>query len=98
MNYIKKIMHGSFLQKMFLGEGYEQHEDRFDKVNLGSNIRLNALSFDPSANNDPLQFSGSSGPLLTECPPLENTAENSKKRKRANLPPGKLMDIAYRRD
>ncbi|XP_010792478.1 TRAF2 and NCK-interacting protein kinase-like [Notothenia coriiceps] len=50
--------------------------------------RLNALSFDPSANNDPLQFSGSSGPLVTECPPLENTAENSKKRKRANLPPG----------
>lgn len=49
---------------------------------------LNPLSFDPSINNDPLQFNGSSGPLVTECPPLENTTENSKKRKRASLPPG----------
>ncbi|XP_034064016.1 ecto-NOX disulfide-thiol exchanger 2 isoform X1 [Gymnodraco acuticeps] len=58
-----------------------------------SNTGLNALSFDPSANNDPLQFSGSSGPLVTECPPLENTAENSKKRKRANLPPEGICNM-----
>lgn len=49
---------------------------------------LNPLSFDPSTNNDPLQFNGSSGPLVTECPPLENNSENAKKRKRASLPPG----------
>ncbi|CAG08325.1 unnamed protein product [Tetraodon nigroviridis] len=49
---------------------------------------LNPLSFDPSSNNDPLHFNGSSGPLVTECPPLENTSENTKKRKRASLPPG----------
>lgn len=49
---------------------------------------LNALSFDPAANNDPLQFNGSSGPVGPECPPLENASENSKKRKRASLPPG----------
>ncbi|KAM9377011.1 ecto-NOX disulfide-thiol exchanger 2 isoform 3-T4 [Pholidichthys leucotaenia] len=48
---------------------------------------LNALPFDPASNNDPLQFNGSSGPLVTECPPLENTAENSKKRKRVSLTP-----------
>ncbi|XP_068596455.1 ecto-NOX disulfide-thiol exchanger 2 [Brachionichthys hirsutus] len=47
---------------------------------------LNALSFDPATNNDPLQFNGSSGPLVSECP-LESAAENSKKRKRASLPP-----------
>ncbi|KAL6117529.1 enox2 [Pungitius sinensis] len=34
---------------------------------------LNSLSFDPAGNNDPLQFSGSGGPLGTECPPLEST-------------------------
>lgn len=49
---------------------------------------LNALSFDPATNNDPLQFNGSSGPLVPECPPLENASENSKKRKRASVPPG----------
>ncbi|XP_053180099.1 ecto-NOX disulfide-thiol exchanger 2 [Scomber japonicus] len=48
---------------------------------------LNPLPFDPASNNDPLQFNGSSGPLVTECPPLENTVENTKKRKRASLPP-----------
>uniref|UniRef100_A0A3P9K6Y5 Ecto-NOX disulfide-thiol exchanger 2 n=1 Tax=Oryzias latipes TaxID=8090 RepID=A0A3P9K6Y5_ORYLA len=47
---------------------------------------LNALPFDPASNNDPLQFNGSSGPLVTECAALENTAENSKKRKRTSLP------------
>ncbi|XP_078810069.1 ecto-NOX disulfide-thiol exchanger 2 isoform X6 [Oryzias latipes] len=47
---------------------------------------LNALPFDPASNNDPLQFNGSSGPLVTECAALENTAENSKKRKRTTLP------------
>ncbi|XP_024139263.1 ecto-NOX disulfide-thiol exchanger 2 isoform X1 [Oryzias melastigma] len=47
---------------------------------------LNALPFDPATNNDPLQFNGSSGPLVTECVALENTAENSKKRKRTTLP------------
>ncbi|KAM8907965.1 ecto-NOX disulfide-thiol exchanger 2 isoform 3-T3 [Spinachia spinachia] len=34
---------------------------------------LNSLSFDPTGNNDPLQFSGSGGPLGAECPPLEST-------------------------
>lgn len=51
-------------------------------------LGLNALSFDPAANNDPLQFNGSSGPVGPECPPLETASENSKKRKRASLPPG----------
>lgn len=49
---------------------------------------LNPLSFDPATNNDPLQFNGSSGPLVTECPALETSTENAKKRKRATLPPG----------
>ncbi|XP_059202067.1 ecto-NOX disulfide-thiol exchanger 2 isoform X3 [Centropristis striata] len=54
---------------------------------------LNALPFDPASNNDPLQFSSSTGPLVTECPPLENTAENSKKRKRASLPPEGICNM-----
>ncbi|TMS17847.1 Ecto-NOX disulfide-thiol exchanger 1, partial [Larimichthys crocea] len=54
---------------------------------------LNALPFDPATNNDPLQFNGSSGPLVTECPPLENTTENSKKRKRASLPPEGICNM-----
>ncbi|XP_077589350.1 ecto-NOX disulfide-thiol exchanger 2 isoform X2 [Stigmatopora nigra] len=48
---------------------------------------LNALPFDPAANNDPLHFNSSSGSLLTECPPLENASENGKKRKRTSQPP-----------
>ncbi|XP_047210548.1 ecto-NOX disulfide-thiol exchanger 2 isoform X4 [Girardinichthys multiradiatus] len=51
---------------------------------------LNALPFDPAANNDPLQFNGSSG---TECAPLDNTAENGKKRKRASLPPEGICNM-----
>uniref|UniRef100_A0A3Q3N951 Ecto-NOX disulfide-thiol exchanger 2 n=1 Tax=Mastacembelus armatus TaxID=205130 RepID=A0A3Q3N951_9TELE len=54
---------------------------------------LNALPFDPATNNDPLQFNSSSGPLVTECPPLENTAETSKKRKRTSLPPEGICNI-----
>ncbi|KAM7000378.1 ecto-NOX disulfide-thiol exchanger 2-like isoform 2-T2 [Tautogolabrus adspersus] len=54
---------------------------------------LNPLPFDAATNNDPLQFNGSSGPLMTECPPLENTAENSKKRKRASLPPEGICNM-----
>ncbi|KAJ8338556.1 hypothetical protein SKAU_G00375220 [Synaphobranchus kaupii] len=54
---------------------------------------LNPLSFDPSSNNEPLQFGGSNGPLVTDCP-LENGAENSKKRKRPNLPPEGIRNIA----
>ncbi|KAL6117528.1 enox2 [Pungitius sinensis] len=54
---------------------------------------LNSLSFDPAGNNDPLQFSGSGGPLGTECPPLESTGENSKKRKRASLPPEGICNM-----
>ncbi|XP_029957549.1 ecto-NOX disulfide-thiol exchanger 2 isoform X2 [Salarias fasciatus] len=54
---------------------------------------LNTLPFDPSTNNDPLQFNGSSGPLVTDCPPLENTTENSKKRKRASLPPEGICNM-----
>ncbi|XP_075868013.1 ecto-NOX disulfide-thiol exchanger 2 isoform X2 [Nelusetta ayraudi] len=62
----------------------------FDDCN---NTRLNALSFDPATNNDPLQFNGSSGPLGPECPPLENASENSKKRKRASLPPDGICNM-----
>ncbi|XP_040904585.1 ecto-NOX disulfide-thiol exchanger 2 isoform X2 [Toxotes jaculatrix] len=54
---------------------------------------LNALPFDPATNNDPLQFNSSSGPLVTECPPLENTTENSKKRKRTVLPPEGICNM-----
>ncbi|KAM8907967.1 ecto-NOX disulfide-thiol exchanger 2 isoform 5-T5 [Spinachia spinachia] len=54
---------------------------------------LNSLSFDPTGNNDPLQFSGSGGPLGAECPPLESTGENSKKRKRASLPPEGICNM-----
>ncbi|XP_035857290.1 ecto-NOX disulfide-thiol exchanger 2-like isoform X5 [Sander lucioperca] len=48
---------------------------------------LSALPFDPTASNDPIHFSSSNGPLVTECPSLENTTENGKKRKRTSLPP-----------
>ncbi|KAG7517169.1 ecto-NOX disulfide-thiol exchanger 2 isoform X1 [Solea senegalensis] len=53
---------------------------------------LNALPFDPATSNDPLQFNSSSGPLV-ECPPLENTAETSKKRKRTILPPDGICNM-----
>ncbi|XP_010895094.1 ecto-NOX disulfide-thiol exchanger 2 isoform X2 [Esox lucius] len=53
---------------------------------------LNPLSFDPSSNNEPLQFNSSNGPLVTECP-LENGAENSKKRKRPSLPPEGIRNM-----
>ncbi|CAL9707203.1 unnamed protein product [Knipowitschia caucasica] len=52
---------------------------------------INPLSFDPAANNEPLQFGGSSVPLVSECPPLENGAENSKKRKRSTLPTAEVI-------
>ncbi|XP_054453586.1 ecto-NOX disulfide-thiol exchanger 2 isoform X3 [Anoplopoma fimbria] len=58
-----------------------------------NNRGLNTLPFDPSANNDPLQFSSSSGPLVTECPPLDSTVENTKKRKRASLPPEGICNM-----
>ncbi|XP_016894881.1 ecto-NOX disulfide-thiol exchanger 2 isoform X1 [Cynoglossus semilaevis] len=54
---------------------------------------LNALPFDPASNNDPLHFNGSSGQLVTECPSLENSAENSKKRKRTALPPEGICNM-----
>ncbi|KAJ8255156.1 hypothetical protein GJAV_G00201640 [Gymnothorax javanicus] len=54
---------------------------------------LNPLSFDPASNNEPLQFSNSNGPMVTDCP-LENGAENSKKRKRPNLPPEGIRNMA----
>ncbi|KAG7484240.1 hypothetical protein MATL_G00047590 [Megalops atlanticus] len=54
---------------------------------------LNPLPFDPATNNEPLQFSNSNGPLVTDCP-LENGAENSKKRKRPNLPPEGVRNMA----
>ncbi|XP_046714749.1 ecto-NOX disulfide-thiol exchanger 2 isoform X4 [Silurus meridionalis] len=48
---------------------------------------LNPLPFDPATNNEPLQFTNSNGPLVSECP-LETSPDNgSKKRKRPNLPP-----------
>ncbi|TKS72143.1 hypothetical protein D9C73_006216 [Collichthys lucidus] len=49
--------------------------------------RLNALPFDPTTNSDPLHLNSSSGPLVTECPTLENSAENGKKRRRTSLLP-----------
>ncbi|XP_066571081.1 ecto-NOX disulfide-thiol exchanger 2 isoform X1 [Amia ocellicauda] len=54
---------------------------------------LNPLSFDPASNNEPLQFTNSNGPLVTDCP-LENGAENCKKRKRPNLPPEGIRNMA----
>ncbi|KAM6952495.1 ecto-NOX disulfide-thiol exchanger 2 isoform 5-T5 [Lycodopsis pacificus] len=54
---------------------------------------LNSLPFDAASNNDPLHFSSSSGPLVTECPPLESTVDNSKKRKRASLPPEGICNM-----
>ncbi|XP_048086913.1 ecto-NOX disulfide-thiol exchanger 2 [Alosa alosa] len=53
---------------------------------------LNALPFDPASNNEPLQFTSSNGPLVSDIP-LENGAENSKKRKRPNLPPEGIRNI-----
>uniref|UniRef100_A0A8C4EKT3 RRM domain-containing protein n=1 Tax=Dicentrarchus labrax TaxID=13489 RepID=A0A8C4EKT3_DICLA len=56
---------------------------------------LNALPFDPTTNSDTLHFNSSNSQLLTDCPSLENTAENGKKRKRTSLPPvssGRLQD------
>ncbi|KAM6952493.1 ecto-NOX disulfide-thiol exchanger 2 isoform 3-T3 [Lycodopsis pacificus] len=57
------------------------------------NEGLNSLPFDAASNNDPLHFSSSSGPLVTECPPLESTVDNSKKRKRASLPPEGICNM-----
>ncbi len=57
-----------------------------------ASIGLNPLPFDPATNNEPLQFNSSNGPLVSECS-LENGTENSKKRKRPNLPPGTLNDF-----
>ncbi|XP_046714748.1 ecto-NOX disulfide-thiol exchanger 2 isoform X3 [Silurus meridionalis] len=55
---------------------------------------LNPLPFDPATNNEPLQFTNSNGPLVSECP-LETSPDNgSKKRKRPNLPPEGLRNIA----
>ncbi|XP_013859176.1 ecto-NOX disulfide-thiol exchanger 2 isoform X2 [Austrofundulus limnaeus] len=54
---------------------------------------LNTLPFDPATNNDPLQFNSSSGSLVTDCAPLENTADNSKKRKRTSLPPEGICNM-----
>lgn len=53
---------------------------------------LNPLSFDPATNNEPLQFSGSGGPLVTDCP-LENGTENGKKRKRPSLATGTMAQL-----
>ncbi|XP_052010789.1 ecto-NOX disulfide-thiol exchanger 2-like isoform X1 [Xyrauchen texanus] len=58
----------------------------FKDYRSGRAVGLNPLPFDPATNNEPLQFNGSNGPLVSECP-LENGTENSKKRKRSNLPP-----------
>ncbi|XP_041076018.1 ecto-NOX disulfide-thiol exchanger 2-like isoform X8 [Polyodon spathula] len=54
---------------------------------------LNPLPFDPSTNNEPLQFNNCNGPMVTECP-VENGAENSKKRKRPSLPPEGIRNMA----
>ncbi|KAF3838663.1 hypothetical protein F7725_010431 [Dissostichus mawsoni] len=51
------------------------------------------MPFDPTTGNDPLHF-GSSNRPLTECPSLENTAENSKKRKITGLTSDANMNMA----
>ncbi|KAA0709242.1 Ecto-NOX disulfide-thiol exchanger 1 [Triplophysa tibetana] len=65
----------------------------FKDYRSGRAVGLNPLSFDPATNNEPLQFSSSNGALVPDCP-LENGTENSKKRKRPNLPPEGLRNIA----
>ncbi|XP_005173205.1 ecto-NOX disulfide-thiol exchanger 2 isoform X1 [Danio rerio] len=64
----------------------------FKDYRSGRAVGLNPLPFDPATNNEPLQFNSSNGPLVSECP-LENGTENSKKRKRPNLPPEGLRNI-----
>ncbi|XP_060771194.1 ecto-NOX disulfide-thiol exchanger 2 isoform X2 [Neoarius graeffei] len=60
----------------------------------GRTAGLNPLPFDPATNNEPLQFNNTNGPLVSECP-LEISSDNgSKKRKRPNLPPDGLRNIA----
>ncbi|XP_052368535.1 ecto-NOX disulfide-thiol exchanger 2-like isoform X1 [Oncorhynchus keta] len=54
---------------------------------------LNPLSFDLSSNNEPLQFSNSNVPLVSDCP-LENGAEKSIKRKRPSLLPEGIRNIS----
>ncbi|XP_038849565.1 ecto-NOX disulfide-thiol exchanger 2 isoform X4 [Salvelinus namaycush] len=54
---------------------------------------LNPLSFDPSSNNEPLQFSNSNVPLVSDCS-LENGAEKSIKRKRPSLPPEGIRNMS----
>ncbi|XP_031159146.1 ecto-NOX disulfide-thiol exchanger 2-like isoform X1 [Sander lucioperca] len=63
------------------------HSPECDGRHPGIHHWLSALPFDPTASNDPIHFSSSNGPLVTECPSLENTTENGKKRKRTSLPP-----------
>ncbi|XP_037764105.1 ecto-NOX disulfide-thiol exchanger 2 isoform X8 [Chelonia mydas] len=46
---------------------------------------LNQLPFDPATNNGPLQFTNTTGPLVSESA-VENGGESSKKRKRTNIP------------
>ncbi|XP_077682112.1 ecto-NOX disulfide-thiol exchanger 2 isoform X4 [Eretmochelys imbricata] len=46
---------------------------------------LNQLPFDPATNNGPLQFTDTTGPLVSESA-VENGGESSKKRKRTNIP------------
>ncbi|XP_046886006.1 ecto-NOX disulfide-thiol exchanger 2-like isoform X1 [Hypomesus transpacificus] len=65
----------------------------FRDYRSGRATGLNTLPFDPSINNEPLQFSSSNGPLMSDCP-LENGAENSKKRKRPSLPPEGVRNMA----
>ncbi|XP_057204885.1 ecto-NOX disulfide-thiol exchanger 2 isoform X5 [Triplophysa rosa] len=65
----------------------------FQDYRSGRAVGLNPLSFDPATNNEPLQFSSSNGALVPDCP-LENGTENSKKRKRPNLPPEGLRNLA----
>ncbi|KAM9496209.1 ecto-NOX disulfide-thiol exchanger 2 isoform 3-T4 [Clarias gariepinus] len=60
----------------------------------GRSTGLNPLPFDPASNNEPLQFNNSNGPLVSECPLETSTDNGSKKRKRPNLPPEGLRNIA----
>ncbi|XP_034037789.1 ecto-NOX disulfide-thiol exchanger 2-like isoform X1 [Thalassophryne amazonica] len=53
---------------------------------------LNTLPFE-QVTTDPVQSNGSTGPLVTECPSLDNAAESSKKRKRSSLTPEGIHNV-----
>ncbi|XP_065412442.1 ecto-NOX disulfide-thiol exchanger 2 isoform X7 [Chrysemys picta bellii] len=53
---------------------------------------LSQLPFDPATNNGPLQFTNTTGPLVSESA-VENGGESSKKRKRTNIPANGVRNL-----